>query len=86
MLVLLTLAAWSLIATLAGLVTGVPELRTFGSLGVAVFVGFAMLVDQYHGMQARRRAWRGHMSDPRPIDDFDAIEFNWQRTTEGANE
>jgi hypothetical protein len=47
MVFFLSAAGWFFFLTLAGVVMGAPELRTFGAAGVCVFVLAAYLVDRY---------------------------------------
>lgn len=44
---LLAAAGWALIATLAGFVTGIPELRSFGAVAFVGLSGVAVLWDRY---------------------------------------
>lgn len=60
MIALLAIACWAFLAMLAGLVTGTPELRTFGAGGAAVFFVAAYLVDRY---AAREESWTDHLVD-----------------------
>lgn len=78
MMVLLSLALWSALVALAGLITGTPAARSFGVIGVVCFFGLAFLLDQQRAYRARRATWATHLTDERPVDDYEDIDWDWK--------